>query len=700
MQAEQLLRERFGFETFQPGQREVIDRLLDGRSAAAVFPTGGGKSLCYQLPALALPGLTVVVSPLIALMIDQVDRLQRRGIAAERLDSTRSAAEAANIASDVRQGRLKLLYVAPERLQNERLRGLLEHAQVSLLAIDEAHCISEWGHAFRPDYLKLAPYAKAIGAERVLALTATATAQVLSDICREFSIAPDCAIRTPFVRPNLHLHVTPTSAAQREAQLIERLRQRPAGPTIVYVTLQRTAEQAAASLKKAGFDARPYHAGLPDDVRADTQAWFMQSAQGVVAATIAFGMGIDKSDIRYVYHYNLAKSLESYSQEIGRAGRDGLPSTCEMFVCPDDLNALENFAYGDTPSPANVRTALREILSLGAEFSVSMHDLSMRHDIRPLVLSTLLTYLELDGVLQAGTPYYAEYKFQPLISSREILSHFDGERRDFLAAVLREAVKAKTWFTLDLDLAATKIASTRDRVAKAIDYLAEQRWLELKVAGLRARYRRLKSPSDVESLASSLQERLAEREHREIARLAGVLEWAAANECIANRLGRYFGDANQAPCGNCTPCLAGRPVQLLPRIAPTISAAAWSMALAVRARNIDPLADARLFAKFLCGLSSPWLTRAKLASDRQYGMLAEVPFPTVLASVQQGRPIEGPPTAAKLKSATSAGEPDPHRPSHGDGKAEDCEATPKSSSPRAARRPAGGLDAPKTPPYR
>ena len=243
----QALRSHFGFDRFLPGQEQVVDHLLAGKSAAAVFPTGGGKSLCYQLPALLLPGVTLVVSPLIALMKDQIDGLSRRGIAAARLDSTLSAEEYAETMRQARSGSLRLLYVAPERFQNERFRQAIGQIRVALFAVDEAHCISEWGHNFRPDYLKLVEFARQCRAERLLALTATATPQVLEDVCRAFNIEPECAIRNSCYRPEPDgADDAGRAGPEHESQLLQRLRERPAGPTIIYVTLQRTAEELAA----------------------------------------------------------------------------------------------------------------------------------------------------------------------------------------------------------------------------------------------------------------------------------------------------------------------------------------------------------------------------------------------------------------------------------------------------------------------
>ena len=319
----------------------------------------------------------------------------------------------------------------------------LAQARISLFAVDEAHCISEWGHNFRPDYLKLAERARELGAERVLALTATATPAVVADIRAGFGIEEADAVVTGFYRPNLTLLTTPVAAAEHDGLLVGRLRERPPGSTIVYVTLQRTALRVAGLLGAAGLPARHYHAGMSSEERVAVQEWWTGSPDAIVVATIAFGMGIDKADVRYVYHHNLPKSLESYSQEIGRAGRDGAESVCELLACPDDVPTLENFVFGDTPTREALDGLLAEVIDrpAGAEFAVSEYELSTRHDVRPLVLKTVLTYLELDGVLRQGTPFYAGYRLRPLgeASLDETVGSFDEARAASCAACSRPA---------------------------------------------------------------------------------------------------------------------------------------------------------------------------------------------------------------------------------------------------------------------
>jgi len=529
-------KDRFGLSHFREGQQSVIERLLAGKNVAAVFPTGAGKSLCYQLPSQMLEGTTVVVSPLIALMKDQCDALAARGIAAARLDSTMPTDTFRASMQGIRDRTIKLLYVAPERFFNERFLASLGQLNVSLFAIDEAHCISQWGHNFRPDYLKLAELAKDLSADRVLALTATATPEVLDDICNAFQIDPDDAIRTTFFRPNLHLRSRVFQDGENYDGLCQRLRDRSRGPTLIYVTLQKTAEEIAERLTADGFPAKSYHAGMDTAEREKIQQSFIQSSDAIVVATIAFGMGIDKADIRYVYHFNPPKSLESYAQEIGRAGRDGDPAVCELLLVPQDRIVLENFTYGDTPSRRGVGRMIDLIAGQPDTFFVSHYKLSSETDIRILVVRTLLTYLELDGYLRSTSPRYDSYKIKPLVSSKSILDRFDGERRTFLAGVLSSLTKGRVWFSLNTILAAKRLGVERERIVKAVDYMAEQGWLEVQVSDLVHGYRWLRRIEQPKTLADQLHANLANRERSEVARIDNVFQLAKAESCQAEIL--------------------------------------------------------------------------------------------------------------------------------------------------------------------
>jgi ATP-dependent DNA helicase RecQ len=640
----ELLQEKFGFSTFRVGQEQVVRALLEGRSSVAVFPTGSGKSLCYQLTALCLDGVTVVVSPLIALMKDQIDFLQARGIAAARLDSSIGLDALHKINDDLANGTLKMLYVAPERFNNERFLGQMANTKIAMMAIDEAHCISEWGHNFRPDYLKLAEQAKNLGVERVLALTATATPSVVKDIQTAFGITDTDAVITGFYRENLTIITTPVTIKQRDGVLLERLKSRPPGPTIVYVTLQKTAERVAGLLADAGFPAEPYHAGMQDEERGAVQDRWMASDGGIVVATIAFGMGIDKSNVRYVYHYNLPKSLESYSQEIGRAGRDNETSICEMLCCPNDIPTLENFTYGDIPTYESLLGLMTDLLtrevddiSGEAVFDVSLYELSDTHDIRQLVLKTILTYLELQGVLRQGTPFYAAYEFKLLGGNNpaSIAKTFPPPYDDFAKSLFQAASFGKIWYKINPDPVAQTLEVERRRVVKALEVMEEKGFIEMRVAEARLRFYKLQN-ADPEVLASELAARFSLREKNEIERLHKVLKLVTMARCQTNVLTGYFGDKRAQPCGHCTFCQTGA-AQVLPPLVPPnpIPTDLVKTLRGLREINQRALGTPRQLARFACGLTSPAAVRARLSRHPLYGVLETHPFAEVLEWVEQ-----------------------------------------------------------------
>ncbi|MDE2966425.1 MAG: RecQ family ATP-dependent DNA helicase [Chloroflexota bacterium] len=323
------LRDSYGYDSFRPQQRETIEHVLDGGDALVLMPTGGGKSLCYQLPAILTDGLTVVVSPLIALMHDQVTALQRAGANAQYLNSTLSPMETAQVERLVVEGTVKLLYVAPERVNTDRFRDLLERRNPTLIAIDEAHCISEWGHEFRPDYRVLRRLTERFVDVPTVACTATATPQVQRDIIDQLDRPRMQTYITSFMRDNLTLRVVPKRKAVD--RLAARLKQLSGGAAIVYSQSRRSTEQTADGLRRRGVQAEHYHAGMNGQDRHAVQDRFLSGETPVICATIAFGMGIDKPDIRIVAHLDMPPSIESYYQETGRAGRDGQPSECLLF---------------------------------------------------------------------------------------------------------------------------------------------------------------------------------------------------------------------------------------------------------------------------------------------------------------------------------------------------------------------------------
>ena len=360
-----VLQSHFGYDRFRPLQEDIIRHVLAGKDGLVLMPTGGGKSLCYQLPAMCLPGLTLVVSPLIALMKDQVDALNANGIPARFINSSLTASEIELAQTQATLGRVKILYVAPERLPLSGFRRFLDRLRLSLIAVDEAHCISEWGHEFRPDYRNLRQLRRDFPQVPVIALTATATERVQADIVEQLELQRGRVFRSGFNRANL-TYAVQTKEGYWE-KLLTLLQSHQGESTIIYCFSRRETEELAEDLNSRGLLARPYHAGLEPDVRRRTQDDFIRDRVPIIVATIAFGMGIDKPDIRLVVHDSLPKSLEAYYQETGRAGRDGLPSQCVLFYSYAD-KAKQEFFINQLEDPAELQLA-RQKLAQVVEFA-------------------------------------------------------------------------------------------------------------------------------------------------------------------------------------------------------------------------------------------------------------------------------------------------------------------------------------------
>ena len=630
------LEQVFGYPQFRAGQEAVVSAVLAGRSAAAIFPTGSGKSLCYQLPALLLPHLTLVVSPLLALMQDQLAFLQRHGIAAASIDSAQSREDASAVMARAKAGELKILMISVERLKNERFRNFLQQVPISLLVVDEAHCISEWGHNFRPDYLKLPDYQRQFNIPQALLLTATATPNVIADMQAKFAIAETDVITTGFYRANLNLWVEPVSGAAKRQRLVQWMNGRIGQPSIVYVTLQRTAEQIAEHLSQHGISANAYHAGLPHEQREGIQRQFMGGQLNCIVATIAFGMGIDKSDIRNVVHFDLPKSIENYSQEIGRAGRDGQPSDCLVLANRDSLNVLENFVYGDTPELAGIRCVLEELRGAIPEgqWEFMLLPLSDQSNIRQLPLKTLLVQLELRGLIAPRYAYFAEYRFKFLIEPEVLLAKFEGERQQFVSAIIQTSTRARTWATVNFDTLYGQHQADRNRVVKALDYFQEKGWIELESKQMTEVYSLLVSDFDAEALSQELHAYFCAHESGEIKRIHAMLALFASDTCLSYRLARYFGD-DQAPrqCGHCSVC-AGQVARLPepPALAPLVDKNVEALCGAFIHRHQEYAGSyppAERLTRFLCGISVPMFTKMKARAIPGFAALENYPYAEV-----------------------------------------------------------------------
>ncbi len=562
-----LLRERFGYPGFRPGQTQAVQSVLDGRDTLVILPTGGGKSLCFQVPALVLPGLTVVISPLISLMKDQVDALEARGLPATFLNSTLSQAEVSARMARVTSGEVKLLYLAPERFDlgstAERLRAI----GVTLLAVDEAHCISEWGHDFRPSYLRVKEVRKRLGNPPTVALTATATPEVREDIARQLELHNPTVVITGFDRTNLAYHVVPTkNDAAKDESLVALLREQVEahrdGVAIVYASTRKTVERIAGALTKARLPALAYHAGLDDAHRAEVQDAFMTERVRVIVATNAFGMGIDKPNVRLVVHHAMPGTLEAYYQEAGRAGRDRLPATAVLLHAFPDRFTHEFFIKGALPERetiASVYEALRRLADPDGLVAASSAEVAAtaRGKVSDREAESALRILTRSGAVAVADASRTHAHLR-LLATPERLKAELTEERDGLALALLRSLWRRARGTLhagivaDLDALPPGLGGALAAM-RQLDALQSQQMLV---------WRKLGEGITVVDPSRDLAgwpvdwAGLDRRRHGELRKLEMVQQYAYTKYCRRAFVLRYFGDPAARPrCDNCDNCL-------------------------------------------------------------------------------------------------------------------------------------------------
>lgn len=568
--AREVLRERFGHDDFRPGQTEAIASVLEGRDTLVVLPTGGGKSLCYQVPALVLPQLTVVLSPLISLMKDQVDALTAKGVPATFINSTLNAGEISERLARVQRGEVKLLYVAPERFDLGTTAERLRAVGVSLLAVDEAHCVSEWGHDFRPSYLRIGQVRERLGWPHVVALTATATAHVRQDIVQQLALESPRTVISGFDRINLRYHVVPTRTdADKDDALADVLREHD-GLAIVYASTRRAVEKIAASLERARIPALAYHAGLDDAHRHDVQERFMREEVRAIVATNAFGMGIDKRNVRLVIHHAMPGTLEAYYQEAGRAGRDGAPADVFLLHAFQDRFTHEFFIKGSFPERALVEEVYG-ILVRAAD-ATGLVELDADEVARRVRAKT--STREVEGALRI-LQQAAAYRQDPEEGARVFVRLLATPARikkelseqpieiGLLRALWRAAGDAlESGATVDLDGLPPGFGGAHGAMP-ILEGLEQRQFLTWHRVGGGTRVTPSKKGLDAFPIDWATIDR---RRRAETAKLDTMQQYAYTKNCRRAFVLRYFGDPAARPtCGNCDNCLGTHRAELRER---------------------------------------------------------------------------------------------------------------------------------------
>jgi ATP-dependent DNA helicase RecQ len=630
LQTHEVLKDYFGHESLRPGQAEVIERVMDLRNTLAVLPTGGGKSLCYQLPAMCMEGLSVVVSPLIALMRDQVESLAKKGVPCARIDSTSSAEEFEQTLVKIQSGELKLLYLSPERMAEPTMQQLLKNSGIALVAIDEAHCISEWGHSFRPSYIRLPKLVRSLKPKVILALTATASKDTAGSIRKAFKILKKDHIQTSFYRDNLVFEVEVCSEEDKQQALLTAIELPDRTPAIVYATRRGDVEELAAMLSRSGINARAYHAGMPADARAEVQDGFLGHQFPVICATIAFGMGVDMPDVRSVIHYHPPKSPEGWIQESGRAGRDGQSSHCLMIINGDDQAALQSLVVAKQPGRKATEAILQNLFSQGKRAILSRYNLSTLNDVPMELLDVLLARLESDGWIVPDGGSWMWCHLVPLrwdIAARKrILSGFPKPSR----AMLEELMDSKQRVSL-LELAADDVAKM-NRMLNVLRELEAGGEVRLKLSHSLIHYRIKREPENLADLVDEMMAAFEKHSSHNLARIDAVFKMAVSRRCIAASLVGYFGEALAKRCGRCSACLGRSFTKKLPVSQPEeLSLEELERIQSLVDEKRPALSTPERLARFLCGIYSPAMMRFRLYGHRDWGMLERLPYDDVLA---------------------------------------------------------------------